>query len=457
MARRRSPTIGFEQRLLRSLRASGVRNGDGIVVGFSGGVDSLALAMGLAAVSPVIGLQVHLVHVDHGIRPSSEADSIAARSLAGHIGLALTTVRLPSGSVASKGRGGIENVARQERYRALAAVAVERGFETIALGHQANDQLESILLHLVRGAGTGGLAGMAAVEHREIPWWTTPVGRFRIVRPMLTESRSEIHRYVRNVGLQPVRDESNDDQSFDRNWLRLQVVPNILSRWPAAAQTVARAAPSVRDDNDLLDRMADELAQRSIADDNGLGVEPIRAAPPALARRVIRHWLERFGIEQVTIDSVNRCLALVQSPDPAIEVEVGSGIRVVVDGNYNLRALHDIATDSSERIPMVTPGDDERWDVAIVPPAEADAVVTVKEDDAIHVRTLRQGDRWSRTNRSVREDLRRAGISPVVRDRIILVADAEGVLLVPAIYPLIRSVAADGASREVGVRWRKKS
>ena len=154
-------------------------------------------------------------------------------SIAGELGLPIQLVRLEDGLRDRSGGLGLEEAARRERYLALAGAATQWRSSTLLLGHQANDQAETVLLHLFRGSGSKGLAGMSLLEERLVPWWTTsgrPELRFRIVRPLLSESRTVIDNYVAELGFSPIDDESNATADFDRNWLRHRVLPEILER-----------------------------------------------------------------------------------------------------------------------------------------------------------------------------------------------------------------------------------
>ena len=172
MMRARSNRTGFEQRLLKTLRHLGATDGRRWIVGFSGGIDSLALAAALARMAPRLEIDCLLVHVDHRLRSLSGQHAEACRELATILNVPFEVVALEPG-MKERTRGiGLEEVARRERYLALATTAAKWESTTILLGHQSNDQAETVLMHLFRGAGLDGIAGMHLKEHRRIPWWT---------------------------------------------------------------------------------------------------------------------------------------------------------------------------------------------------------------------------------------------------------------------------------------------
>ncbi|MCC6674460.1 MAG: tRNA lysidine(34) synthetase TilS, partial [Thermomicrobiales bacterium] len=163
MTRRRSVRSGFEQRLLANLRACDL-SGQRAVIGFSGGSDSLALAAAMSRLRPLLELDLLLVHIDHRLRTESHLDAEQCRKLALALDLPIRVIELPWG-LADRSRGlGIEEQGRRERYLALASAASDWGTDVILTAHQANDQAETVLLHLFRGSGLPGLAGMRLAE-----------------------------------------------------------------------------------------------------------------------------------------------------------------------------------------------------------------------------------------------------------------------------------------------------
>lgn len=457
MARTRSNRSGFEQRLLRAMRNSGVQPGDRLTVAFSGGVDSLALAAGLARVSPLLGTQIRIIHVDHQIRDNSQRDAAACRQLAAALGLQIDVVTLEAGLRRRTVGIGLEEAARRERYLALAAAANDWESSTIVLGHQANDQVETMLLHLVRGAGLDGIAGMRPVEHRPVPWWVpeaTEVRNLTLLRPMLAESRTAIEAYVALLGLSPVADESNAETDFDRNWMRLRVLPEILKRWPHAVETIARSSVVLDADRSSMHRAGDLAYHRAENADRTLCTDTLSRLEPAVANRVLRRWLEWFGLAEVDLDVVHRLRALATDGDESRVEEAGSRCSIVVDGNRLVRfdqLMHEVAAS----IP-IDAGDG--WIIEIRDdPRPGDVTFDAPAGLPLEVRSIRQGDRWHGTNDSVMEDLRAAGVHPLVRTHVLAVASPAGVLLIPAIYPTIRGKVDEGSGKKAGVRWRRRS
>ncbi|MDQ6747707.1 MAG: tRNA lysidine(34) synthetase TilS, partial [Candidatus Dormibacteraeota bacterium] len=177
-----------------------------VVVAFSGGPDSTALLHGLRRASGRLRLELLAVHVDHGLRGAdSAADRDAAAACCAELGVPLRVVEV-------KPRGRSEGATRDARHAALEVVAAEVDAATIALGHTADDQAETVLLHLLRGSGLEGVAAMSPREGR----------RFR---PLLGVWREQVEAYCRRHGLRPVRDASNVDLGFARNRVRHELIP----------------------------------------------------------------------------------------------------------------------------------------------------------------------------------------------------------------------------------------
>ncbi|MBM3269511.1 MAG: tRNA lysidine(34) synthetase TilS, partial [Candidatus Sericytochromatia bacterium] len=204
---------------------------DQVAVGFSGGPDSCALlhAMVAAGVGGLLG-----VHVDHGMRPESAGDAAAAAALAAAWGVPCQVVRL-----ATAPRN--ETEAREGRHAALAAA----GRRIVALGHTADDQVETLLLRIARGTGIAGLRGMSAFE-------PGPAGA-AIVRPLLELPRDAIMAYLDRHGIVPLEDPTNADPTFaDRNLVRHGAVPALRQVNPRLAEAVGRLAELAREDDDAL-------------------------------------------------------------------------------------------------------------------------------------------------------------------------------------------------------------
>jgi tRNA(Ile)-lysidine synthetase-like protein len=330
-ARRRAGTAGLEQRVLERFRRLGLSDGGPIVVGFSGGPDSLALAACLARLRPWLGRAVTAVHVDHRLRAASTDEASRARTLAAHLDLPCQTITLSPGRIAAHPGVGVEEAARRERYLALARVAAASGASVVAIGHHQQDQAETILLHLLRGSGMTGAAGMSETVERAIPWWTddsTVKHRITIWRPLLEEPRAAIQGYLEGVGLEPIADDSNADLTYARNVVRHTVLPCLDQATPGAVAALARFGRLAADDDDLLTRLGETYCDVARTGD-GLDVAVVQAQHPAVQRRMIKRWLSIVAREvEITAERVDALRRLALSPRGGKRVELGNG-RVV--------------------------------------------------------------------------------------------------------------------------------
>jgi tRNA(Ile)-lysidine synthase len=260
----------------------GPLRGRRLCVAYSGGLDSGALLAALAALRAREGFALRAVHVDHGIQPQSAAWARAARRRARALGVACALLKLKI----EPGRGeSLEAAAREARYRALAAELARD--ELLLTAHHQEDQLETVLLALLRGSGVRGLAAMHAV---------TPWAQRLLLRPLLPVSRAQLERYARARALDWSEDPSNADERFDRNYLRRAVVPLICRRWPAAAATASRSAQHLAEAASLLEQLA-RAALRYARDGTSLRVSALRRLPLPQRRNALRQWISERGLK----------------------------------------------------------------------------------------------------------------------------------------------------------------
>ena len=342
--RPRQTPVGFEQRLLARARAAGLGLGDRVIVGFSGGRDSLALAAGLRRVRDVLGVELLLVHVDHRLRAESGEEAARAAMLAQRLGLPFEShaLKLPPGQIHP--HVGVEEAARRERYGVLFEAATEIGARAVATGHHEGDQAETVLLHLLRGSGVHGAAGMrewggapypAAAPNdisrqvgRSAAWKeSAPRGsKPALWRPLLREPRSAIDAYVDVLGLTWIEDASNADVSLRRNAIRHEVMPLLEARFPGATAALARYADLAAADDDVLDRMSEEALEGGVDPGGRLRVAAFGEQPLGIRRRIVRGWLAgATGSEEFPASRIDAVLALAQAGRGGSRVELGRG------------------------------------------------------------------------------------------------------------------------------------
>jgi tRNA(Ile)-lysidine synthase len=280
---RLSPAIADVRRAVRGLLPA-----DGLVlVGLSGGPDSLALAAATAFEAPRAGLRAGAVIVDHGLQDGSADVAAAAARQARTLGLDPVLVLPVTVQLAGSGEGP-EAAARAARYEAFDRALSETGARHILLGHTLDDQAETVLLGLARGSGPTSLQGMAA---RNGPY----------LRPLLGVRRAETRQACLDAGLAAWDDPHNADPRYARVRVRGSVLPTLERELgPGVAEALARTADQLREDAEALDALVIELApeicepaEAGIA----ISVAALEANPPALRQRIIRFVAEsEFGV-----------------------------------------------------------------------------------------------------------------------------------------------------------------
>ncbi len=270
-----------------------------LVIACSGGADSTCLAHAVAAVMHGSGGHVTICHVQHHFRTDDEKDALVVRAMAKTLGAPFHLVCLPVAQTDSTHHRS-EGEMRDLRYCVLAAVATEACADAVLTGHTLDDQAETVLLHLVRGAGLDGLGGMSEDTQRMIPDILAPQTeartdgqRIRIVRPLLSVRHEETVAYCDAHNLAIIHDPTNDNQTYSRNWMRHVIVPALRERNPDVVSVLARTAAHVHADADFLVAEAmTALARcdcRSDAACVSLRAAAFASEHVAMQRRMLRH------------------------------------------------------------------------------------------------------------------------------------------------------------------------
>jgi tRNA(Ile)-lysidine synthase len=329
--------VGLQQRVLARLQRCQLPPSAGVTVGFSGGPDSLALAALLARISRVGGIQVSLVHVDHGLRPTSNNDALTCARIAEALCLPLSVVRLPARLRERHPGVGVEEAARRERYVALAREAARLGSAIVAVAHHLDDQAETVLLHLLRGAGLSGAAAMGEMSRLTVPWWEThddEEPRSLIVwRPFLQERRAIVRAYATATGLAPIEDETNRDPRFRRNRIRREVLPLLERVSPGASAALARFARIASDEDALLADIATQALTAIPKRGRAVDARSLAELPPAIRRRVILAWLRELGLhDTVPLDRIEALADAAERRRGTCQIELGGGWTAIVTG-----------------------------------------------------------------------------------------------------------------------------
>ena len=318
---RLTPPIADVRRAVREALASTVQPGGLVLVGLSGGADSLALAAGAAFEGPRAGIRVGAVIVDHGLQDASAETADRAREQALALGLDPVLVkRVEVGTT-----GGPEAAAREARHEAFAEALGETDASHVLLAHTLDDQAETVLLGLARGSGAASLQGMAPASGT-------------VLRPLLGIRRETTRQACLDAGLTPWDDPHNLDPSYTRVRVRRDVLP-VLERelGPGVAEALARTAEQLREDAEAFDEMIEEViedicepAEAGIA----VSVRALEANPTALRNRIIRFVVHsEFGValERVHVLAVAQLVTDWHGQKP---LDLPGGIRAARSGGH---------------------------------------------------------------------------------------------------------------------------
>lgn len=286
--------------------------GETVVVGVSGGPDSLCLLHVLTRLRDELQIQLHVGHLDHAIRPESPDDARFVAETARAWALPATIERQDVPALAREEGFAIEQAARRARYRFLARVAGQVGARTVAVGHNADDQVETVVMHLIRGAGLAGLRGMqpklpyppALGEHEA----QAVADTLTLVRPLLEVPRPAIEAYCQVHGLQPRFDRSNLDTTFFRNRLRHELIPELETYNPNIREVLRRTARVIADEYDYLRRQRARDWERVVTPGDGCFVFDLaewQRLHISTQRSLLRQAIRRLRRELRDIDWVH--------------------------------------------------------------------------------------------------------------------------------------------------------
>ncbi len=368
--------------------------GSRLLVALSGGSDSTALLTLLHDLAPSGGFSIAAVaHVHHQLRETADRDAAFCGALASRLGYAFDLTRVDVGArVQAEGRS-LEDAARVERYAALRATAARHGATAIATGHTRDDQVETLLMKLARGAGLSGLGGVYP-RHGDL------------IRPLIDVSRDDLQGYLRAAGESWVEDETNADLENPRNRVRHVLVPQLVEvLGEASLDAIAQAALRAGEDGAWLDALAAEAAERvvqPVAHGAVIAVEALRGLAVPLQGRVLL-WVmrEAAGTAQIRTEHVEEALDVVAGRRRAAESPAG---------RWELSAANLVLLSTGAAAPTVAPAvltvpgrvewptgsaTLEAWDAPAAPPRVAggcEVQVRAPRDGCFVVRPRRPGD-----------------------------------------------------------------
>jgi tRNA(Ile)-lysidine synthase len=335
----------FEQLAVgaRSLGLGGRR----ILVGVSGGADSVALLCGLKHLEASIRMELHAAHLNHGLRPiAADEDAAWTEHFCRRMGVPAVVERIDVAEYARSLGSNLEAAARVVRYEFFERTARRLDCTHVAVAHSADDRVETVLHHLLRGTGLGGLAGMKA---------SRPLGEsLTLVRPLLTISRRDIEHFLAEIGQDFRTDATNADTDRTRSRIRHWLLPALEQEFGAHVRTsVLRLADAAEDAQSGIETLADRLLEQCLEDGSGeicrLKLDAMRGQPPHLVRELFVTLWKRKGWprQRMGFDEWDRLAGLVNRGGTAtlpgtIEATVRGSLLV-------LRPLGNLRDDSDQR------------------------------------------------------------------------------------------------------------
>lgn len=376
---------------------------DSVLVALSGGPDSTALLSALARMRDAGAIrELTALHVDHGLRPGSHLDADACARVCDTLAVPFRSVRV---EVAP---GNVQAQARRARYAALRSEASRLGASRIATGHTQDDQAETVLLRLLRGAGARGLSGI-------------PPRRGAVVRPLIDRTRAEVIRHLRSEGLPFLEDPSNATPRFLRNRVRAELLPALRRLEPTATRALARAADLLRDDERAL-----AAEGRRLAAQGSSRVSELLAEPVAVRRRVIRELWRQASGRRADLDArqVDSVVAALRRRRPT-RVSLPRGFEASV--RYGALSIRPVPPAAGEADVVLVPGPGAH-------PVPGGGVLEVGDATGaawpLWWRGRRPGDRFrpsgGRGSKKLKAWLIDRKVPREVRDRLLVLVDDDG-------------------------------
>lgn len=350
-----------------------------VVVGVSGGPDSLCLLHVLNRLGGEYRIKLHVAHLNHRIRGrEADADAAFVASLAEEWGLPCTVEACDVPALARDKKLSLEEAARRARYAFLAEVAGRVGARCIAVGHNADDQTESVLMHWLRGSGLAGLRGMLPatplsdyrlLEEEDRETRDEGQGAFTLIRPLLEVTRAEIEAYCAEHGLQPRFDLSNLDTTYYRNRLRHELIPYLESYNPGIRDVLRRSAKVIADDYAYLRAELDRIwPQVVISESDGVikfDLAAWRSLPTSFQRATLREAIHRLRRSLRNINWIHvedALVALLEKPT-GTQVTLPQGLMLtmsyqtftVADEGY-VELPTDLPLLAVDSLPLAVPG-----------------------------------------------------------------------------------------------------
>ncbi len=417
-----------------------------LLLAFSGGLDSTLLLHLLAECQKMLPFQLSALHVHHGLSPNADAWAVFCADVCKKLNVPLTIskVKLNNSGL------GIEATAREARYNKL----LNSDADFICLAHHQDDQAETLLLQLARGAGVKGLAGMGNVNNK-------------LLRPLLDVPRSVLDAYAKQHNLAWIDDESNLDTKFNRNFMRHEILPKLAKQYPAIKQTISRTAQHMAEADILLDELAEQDTKNGLLNNQQLQLASLAKLSGARVNNALRWWLLQNNCDapsSAQLQQISQQLLHAKS-DANVKIKLSASVvlRRFQGGAYLLRNVQE-ADDLYVRSAFSLPWQGEK---TIILPDQSRLFFSEKlgegiamlhvENGQLNIRYRRGGETLkpekNRPNRSLKSLFQNSSIPPWQRKRLPLLFLNGELVLLPNIAV---AVALKAKPDELGlfVKWQ---
>ena len=396
-----------------------------IIIGFSGGADSSALLHYFSKRAQ----SVTCVHVNHMIRAGeAQRDEDFCRSTCQKYGVEFVCHKIDIPKIASECGKGLEECARDERYRVLEAERASRGFDAILVAHNADDNVESVIFNLVRGSGANGIAGIKAVNGK-------------IMRPLILATKKEILEYCEKNNVEYVTDSTNASTDYTRNYIRHEIVPALERLNPSLARSVARLGSTLRQDEELIEGLARDFINESCP--NGrIYPKRIMECHDSIKARVFK----MLSGENLDYKSIASCIDFVPRSKCGELINLCKGVSLKRESEY-LTFVKTADLESVEFECALTKGINEIGAASVVILYDCDDAPNDKKcyfsitlaKNAINgeliARSRRDGDviLQGKMTKKVKKLMCERKIPSHLRDRIPIICDANGIVAIPEV------------------------
>ncbi|MGA7676889.1 MAG: tRNA lysidine(34) synthetase TilS [Dehalococcoidia bacterium] len=424
--------------------------GDRLVVAVSGGGDSVCLLHILVQWRKELGVELHVAHLNHQLRGAeSDSDAGYVSDLARKLDVPATIERRHVAAYRDQKGVSLEEAAREVRYSFLAEVARAIGASKVVVGHIRDDHIETILMHLLRGAGTAGLCGLQPSS--VLPYGENS-GQLEVVRPLLALTRQETLDYCQRYNLAPRSDSSNVSPSFLRNRVRLELLPVLRSYNPGIDKALLRLADIAGDDVSFIEKQASLLWKKLASEEDDiiyLDMSRMVASPRAMQRQIFRRAVKqlRGNLKDVEADHIEAMVGFLSKPagkklclPDGLTLSIEYGRLVLASAQASICPLPPLKGISSIKIPGETdlPGWRVRADIIGQVVSDEDGLAASfdlnKVGRELTVRQRRPGDRFQPLGMSQTKKLQDFMVDSRIprswRDRVPLICSPEQILWV---------------------------